>query len=1110
MPDAIAPHHSSAKAKLRTCLRGLAVLSLLAASLTLPRTASALAAAELSVAGLQVDYATNPLGTDDTRPSLSWKLTSSVNGERQTAYRVIVASGMTQLDAGIGDVWDSGKVTTSDSIAIAYGGPTPQATATYHWKVQVWDANGTVSAWSPAAQWEMGLLTDQDWNGAQWISPSATGTGARRLRKAFTVDAAKTVTRARAYVLGLGFYELRLNGAKVGDQVLAPASTPYDRRALYITYDVTGALRPGANAAGLWLGNGYGPTFSQYGFRWTGPKQARLLLDVRYADGTRQTMTTDGSWKSSTGPITANDIYGGETYDARQEQNGWDQPGYDESGWQPVVGAAAPAGRLAAHTMPPLRVTNTLTPVKLTQPKPGVYIYDFGQNIAGWQRLRVQGPAGTSVRMRTAEEIAADGTLDTTTNRNAAATDTYTLAGTGTTETYEPRFTYHGFRYVEVTGYPQTPTLTSLDARVVHADVASTGSFSSSDSLLNQIWRNNRWTILNNSMSTPTDTPVRDERTPPGMDVQAYQDASTTEFAMDPYYVNYLRDLPPGTALPSDGGNAQQPDMGGAGVTLAWTLYQQYGDRATLAASYPAMKAFVDTNAANVPGYIWSTGFGDWCPPDLSANANGGMGNPSAGACTSEVPIVNTALSYLQAVDVAKAAAALGQTADAAHFNQLADAIKQAFNTRFRNADGAGYGDGRQTTSVLPLAFGMVPTQDVTTVGTRLVDTIMNKNGGHLDTGIFGTRYLMDALAAVGRTDVAMTILDQTTYPGFGFEIGKGATTSWEEWTYYSSMETHDHAMFAGINASLYTRLGGIQPTGPGYSTVTIAPQIPPGLQRVSAAVDTVRGSVASSWTVTGQQLVLDVTIPVGTVATVRVPNFGQGQATVSPAGGATQIAATGTETSYTVGSGTWHFTGSTAPAPSSALPGTWSLCAPETGTCSSAGTFTVAFGARGRFAYATVTNSVACSNTVFGDPVSGVAKACYASVAPPASGVWQRCAGETGTCAFAGVGTVAYGASGAYRQATLTGGTSCGNAVFGDPIPGTGKACYLAAPPPTVTTWTPCAAETKTCVLTGTHQVAYGAAGRYAYGTFTGDVACGNAVFGDPAPNQAKICYSQ
>ncbi|MER6205841.1 family 78 glycoside hydrolase catalytic domain [Streptomyces sp. NPDC001642] len=1035
---------------------------------------------------LTADGVANPLGTDDTRPSLGWQLHSSVRDDRQTAYRILVASSPKRLNAKDADVWDSGRVRTADSVGVPYGGPKLTSSRAYYWTVQVWDAQGRASRWSPPAHWETGLLDTAAWQGAQWISPdtgssdswsdftldtdftiktgaasvlfrvkdaqdyymwqinaaqtagkvllrphvqsggrftnlgevdlspvvttananaphhltiraegsrittSIDGTqvdtrtdttltagtlgfrssvtngvsedalydniavhslggaalfsddfstspdplfpdtaisdgrleprgdptlldaepNAPMLRRAFSLDGKKVAT-ARAYVFGLGFYELHLNGAKVGDQVLAPASTPYDKRDLYTTYDVTDDLKSGANTVGLWLGNGYDERFSPYGFRWTGPQQAVMLLDVTYTDGHRQTITTDNKWSWSTGPITSNGIYAGETYNAELEKPGWDTPGFDATSWQPVRTVPAPTGALAAATAPPIRVTDTRAPVKLTQPKPGVYVYDFGQNIAGWERLRVKGAAGTTVRMRTAEEIGADGMLDTTTNRSAAATDTFTLAGTRNTETYEPRFTYHGFRYVEVTGYPGTPTAKSLDARVVHTDLTSTGTFSSSDPLLDQIWQNNRWTILNNSMSTPTDNPVRDERTPPGMDVQAYHDASVREFGMDGYYADYLQDMPPGVPLPNDAGNAQQPDMDGDQITLAWTLYEQYGDRAALESAYPGMKEFVDTNATDVPGHIWPAdrGFGDWCPPDRGSNANGGLGNPSAGDCTSEVSVVNTALSYLQAVDVAKAAEALGHSDDAAHFTEIADAIKEAFNTTFLNAAGDTYGDGRQTTSVLPLAFGMVPAQNIGKVGDQLVDTILTKDAGHLDTGIFGTRYLMDALAGIGRTDVAMKVLDQRSYPGFGYEIAKGATTSWEEWTYFSSMESHDHAMFAGISASFYTQLGGIQPTGPGYRTVTIAPQIPTGLHHAAASIATVRGRVASSWTNDDDRTVLDVTVPVGSTATVHVPHLGRTHVEVQATSGARPQHGGQDETVYTVGSGQWRFT---------------------------------------------------------------------------------------------------------------------------------------------------------------------------------------------------------
>ncbi|MFG1608753.1 family 78 glycoside hydrolase catalytic domain [Actinoplanes sp. NPDC049265] len=729
--------------------------------------------------------------------------------------------------------------------------------------------------------------------------------GAPVLRHEFTLD--RDVARARAYTYGLGLSELHLNGRKVGDRVLTPTAGDYSRWNYYNSYDVTAELRRGANAVGLWLGNGYNARYSQYAFRYLGPKKAIMLLRVTFTDGSTRDITTgpDG-WTWNTDAIVADDLYDGESYDARLHRP-WDEPGFDEAGWAPVEPATAPGGTLTTSPIPPTRVVATIRPVRLTQPRPGVHVFDLGQNIAGWERLRVRGARGDQVRMRTAEELGPDGMLDTVTNRAARSTDTYTLAGAGD-ETYEPRFTYHGFRYVEVTGFPGTPTLDSLDGRVVHADVTSIGSFASSNPMLDQIWRMNRWAILNNSMSTPTDTPVRDERTPPAMDVQAYADAATREFDMDAFYAKYLRDLPPGTALPTDEVKAQYPDMAGGQVSLPWTLYEQYGDRATLAEHYPAMKAFVERNATDVPGLIWPAdqGFGDWCPPVHGPAANGGMGSPSAGDCFSEVSLVNTALWFKQTENTAKAARALGFAADGVHLEGLATAIKNAFNDHFLNAAGDTYGSGRQTTSVLPLAFGLVPPARRQAVGDRLVRTILADNDGHLDTGIFGTRYLVDALAAVGRIDVALTVLNQTTYPGFGFEIAHGATTPWEQWTYAASMLTHDHAMFAGVNAALYTQLAGITPAEPGYRRIMIAPQIPAGLDHVAATQRTARGPVSAQWTRAAGSLTLTVRIPPTATATVRVPLLGAARVVAPP--GARLLRTTTRQMVYAVPAGRWTF----------------------------------------------------------------------------------------------------------------------------------------------------------------------------------------------------------
>ncbi|MET8763603.1 family 78 glycoside hydrolase catalytic domain [Lentzea sp. NPDC004782] len=1053
---------------------------LVLSSVVLPRS---WAVGGLTVHDLRVNNTAVPLAVDDPRPALSWRLRSGKRGDLQTAYRVLVASDPGILAAGRTDIWDSGKVSSADSVAVPYGGPALAPERRYYWTVRIWDAGGRAAGQAPVTWWETGTFGAAGWAGAQWITPdsgnayswqdftldadvtirsgaasflfrakdsdtfamwqinvvtspgkvmlrphtrkqgsyallgevdlspvltpsnvtaphhvriraeggtvttwvdgtqvdvrdvdlvergtigfrSSTSQGVSEiaqyddvvvrdlagqplfsdgfsaspdprfpgvpivdgrleprgdptllsaepdsplLRKEFTLD--RPIASARAHVYGLGFYELRLNGEKVGDHVLTPAGTPYEKRSLYDTYDVTSSLRRGSNVAGIWLGNGYGSRFSPYGFRWQGPKQAIVVLAVTFADGSRTTITTDTSWRWSESPITTNDIYGGESYDARLLQRGWDGPGFDDSKWYSVRTTPAPSPVLAANDAPPIRVVQVLTATALTQPSPGTYVYDFGQNIAGRPKLRVTGPSGTTVRMRTAEELHADGLLDTTTNRSAASTDTYTLDGSAGVQTYEPRFTYHGFRYLEVTGFPGKPDLGSVTAQVTRADVASTGSFDSSDPLLNKIWLNNRWAMLNNSMSLPTDTPVRDERTPPGMDVQAYHAAAIREFGMERFYAKYLADLPPGTALPNDAHNAQQPDMGGGSVSLAWSLYEQYGDKSLLARNYPAMKAFADVNAAAYPGHIWpeDRGFGDWCPPVHGPEAGNGQGSPTAGQCFSERSIVNTALSYRQTADVARAAEALGLQQDAERFRQLEASIAAAFNDRFLDPTKTFYGSGRQTTSVLPLAFGMVPRDRVSAVGARLAETVLGKDNGRLDTGIFGTRYLVDALAAVGRVDVARMVLSQTTYPGFGYQISRGATTPWEQWTYESNMETHDHAMFAGVNASFYTRLGGITPASPGYATIAIAPQVPGTLARLSTSIDTVRGNVSSSWTNERCGFDLTVRVPVGTTATVSVPMFGAPG--VRATAGAVKLAVNGDVQPYSVGSGTWRFT---------------------------------------------------------------------------------------------------------------------------------------------------------------------------------------------------------
>ncbi|MEM1990882.1 MAG: family 78 glycoside hydrolase catalytic domain, partial [Candidatus Bathyarchaeia archaeon] len=460
---------------------------------------------------LLCEYCIDPLGIDTPRPRFSWKLVHHERGRMQSAYQILVASSEENLIKDFGDMWDSGKVISSQSVNVEYAGKPLESGRVYYWKVRWWDDTGCVSPYSKAAKFEMGLLKPEDWV-AKWIS------GGNLLRKEFTLSG--KVKKARAYVSGLGYYELRINGCKVGDRQLDPGWTDYEKVVLYTIYDVTGYLNEGKNAIGVMLGNGrYNvkphrrkpqepmPTHKHYG-----EPRAILQLVIEFYNGKQELIVTDEDWKVSKGPIVDDDIYDGEVYDARLEKDGWDLPGYNDSSWENARVVEPPGGVMVSQaTFPPIRVVKTLQPVSISNPNPNVYVVDFGQNFTGWVRLTVSGPRGTEVKLRYAELLNPDGTINTAPNRGAKATDVYILRGYGV-EVYEPRFTYHGFRYVEVTGYPGVLSVNNITGVVVHTDVEPTGGFSCSNQLINNIHKNVLWGQLSNLMSIPTDCPQRDER----------------------------------------------------------------------------------------------------------------------------------------------------------------------------------------------------------------------------------------------------------------------------------------------------------------------------------------------------------------------------------------------------------------------------------------------------------------------------------------------------------------------------------------------------------------------------------------------------------------------
>ena len=803
----------------------------------------------LEPAYLTTEYTVRPLGLDVEQPRLGWELQSTERNQRQAAYRVLVATSPERLRPGQADVWDSARVESADNFGVAVQGPLASGTR-YFWTVQVWDAAGKPSAWAEPEWWQMGLLRPDEWR-AEWISPKEDKVSPW-LRREF--DVPQPVVQATAYAYASGWYELSLNGRKVDDRVLTPVNSKYTKGLFYDAYDVTDLVQTGRNAVGLWLGAGYDAGYSKWGWRWLEPKAALLQIELRLADGTTRTVITDEQWKSAESPILANHIYDGETYDARREVPGWDQPGFDDSGWQSVVRREVKAGPLKASKMPPLKIRQILPAVSLTEVEPGVFVFDFGQNIAGWTRLRVSGAAGTTVVLRHAEAVYSDGRLDITTNRAAKATDTYILKGEGS-ETYMPRFTYHGFRYVEVTGFPGRPTLESVEALAIHSALEETGSFTSSDPLLNRIHQNFQWSLRNNFMGIPTDTAVRDERTPCLMDSLAVEEAAIYNFNVLQYYTKWLQDIGGDVSAP--------PNWSGDPVVLPYLLYWHYGDRRILEQHYGNLRKATDHFAAQAEAkQYWANGFGDWAPPQQPGDYETSF---------SEGEIVNTAFFYRCAWITAEVARMLGQAEDATKYAQLAQRIFDQFQARHFHPETHTYGSGRQVTSVLPLAFGLVPDHQRPAVASALHQRLVDQDNGHLDTGIFGTRYLFDMLIDHGFVDSAFTALTKKTYPSYGYQISLGATTTWEQWTYRGSMQSFNHAMFSGPDATLYSRLGGIQPAQPGYREILIRPVHPQGLVHVDASTRTVNGWVRSAWRAF-EGYAHRVVIPPNTTAQVYVP----------------------------------------------------------------------------------------------------------------------------------------------------------------------------------------------------------------------------------------------
>jgi alpha-L-rhamnosidase len=797
---------------------------------------------------LRAEYLTNHPGIDVLQPRFSWVLAHPERGEAQSAYQILVATGSKLLDENKGDQWDSGKVSSEDTSQIVYAGKALASGQTYFWKVRSWDKEGRATDYSPETQFGMGLLARDDWKG-QWIG------GANQLRTEFQVPG--EVACARAYICGVGYYELRINGRKVGRNVLDPAWTTYDKRVLYSTYDVTRYLKPGANAVGVMLGEG-----------WYKSRALLFQLNIELADGKRLSVESTPKWKAKDGPITSDSVWDGETYDARLETPGWDRPGFDDSGWTAAQAVEGPKGQVSAEMMPPIRVVDTLVPVEMMNPKPGVYVFDFGQNLSGWAQLRVSGPRRTSVRMRYSELIYPDGNINRENIRTAKSRDVFTLRGEGT-EVYEPRFTYHGFRYVEVTGFPGTPSLASLRARVVHSAVETTGSFAASKEILNRIQRLIRWSQLTNLHSIPTDCDQRNERMGWMGDAQVTAEEAMMNFDMAAFYTNFVRDIRdaqkpdgeiPDTVPHRYGQYPADPAWGTAYPLLCWYMWEQYGDRRILEENYEGLNRYIRYLGTQAPDNILRMGrYGDWVAIEPTP-----------------VEVVSDAYYYYDVRIIQSIDQVLGKTEEAQNDSELAGDIADAFNRSYFDAKTGNYSTGTQTANAMALFLGLVPKDHQSAVARNLTWDILYRHNTHVTTGFIGVKYLLPVLTENGRSDLAYDLATQTTYPSWGYMIEHGATTLWELWQNKTgpSMNSHDHAMFGSLGSWFYSALGGINldENGAGYRHIRIDPQMTEDLFSASATMDTIRGRVSSSWARLDDGATLEVDIPAGSDAVVVVP----------------------------------------------------------------------------------------------------------------------------------------------------------------------------------------------------------------------------------------------
>lgn len=956
-------------------------------------SAGTLRGAQLEPTALRCEYRVNPQGIDEARPRLTWRVESAERGQKQTAYQILVAGTEDGLKHNQGDLWDSGKVASGATVNIEYRGKPLASRQRCFWKVEVWDKEGH-PAWSAPASWSLGLIQPGDWK-AQYVSFRDTTPvwkdtttlflpPAHQLRKDFSV--AKTVKRATVYATALGIYELCLNGRRVGDAWFAPGWTDYHQRAYYWTHDVTPLVQRGSNTLSAWLGDGWYSGYIGFGLltgigtehvgRDTYGKTPALMaqLEIEYTDGSSQTIVTDKSWRvSAGGPIREGDFLMGEYYDARKETPGWTKPGFDDTTWDQAILASenpsAPAtfyqftnpekpgdpaqikgrpvdlafklpAKLEAFPGVPVRAIQEIKPIAVTSPTNGVYILNLGQNFAGVVRLKVKGPAGAVVQLRYGEMLYPDGRLMNDNYRKARAIDHYVLRGDGNGEQWMPRFTFHGFQYVELTGFPGTPGKDAITGIVLHSDTPLTSGFECADPMANRLFKNVVWTQRANFLDLPTDCPQRDERFGWTGDAQIYVHCATLNADVSAFYTKWLRELMesqrPSGAFP---GYAPYPFQHGwdfgtawcdAGVICPWTLWQAYGDKRIIERCWPFMVRFMDwrkSTGNHFLGVTHGNEWGDWL---------------SFGPKT-PLDYVDTVYSAYSARLMSEMAAAIDKPGAATEYLELFRQIKAAFNQKYVNPDGSLSID-TETGYALALYMDLIPAELRASSGKHLADKLRageTADNSGMTTGFLGTRPLLPVLTSVGQNDLAVKHFQSRKFPSWGYEVEQGATTIWEHWDSYTkahgfggmdgmqnaSMNSFAHYSFGAVGEWMLGQLAGIESDGPGYDKVIIAPHPPsPGgnpehqpIDWVKAHYDSIHGRIVSNWRCLKDSFQLETEIPANTTATVFLPARGadaitEGGKPLAKTIGVKLLRMEGDRAVLAVQSGNYRFSSNTAP----------------------------------------------------------------------------------------------------------------------------------------------------------------------------------------------------